>query len=68
MMAGDDEFIKAAQHIRGLTHLDEKTMLKFYGLYKQVQFSIALMMRAQHKRENITSFQGGGGVVATLRH
>ena len=31
-----DSFTRAADHVRGLSGLDDKTMLRFYGLYKQV--------------------------------
>ena len=33
-----DSFTRAAKHVRGLNGLDDKTMLRFYGLYKQVTF------------------------------
>ena len=31
-----DVFSRAAEHVRGFKGLDEKTMLRFYSLYKQV--------------------------------
>ena len=32
-----DDFSRAAEHVRGLRGLDDKTMLKLYSLYKQVK-------------------------------